>query len=236
MAAAPVRVLLAGQVNAGKSSLLNAMAQKVRCAVGPLPTTTDTTEHLLTVDERPTVVLVDMAGVGDSAAAADALAREVKRADLVLWVASAMQPARAPDKANPDRLRDWARAQLKRRSPPTLLALTHVDQLRPIAEWAPPYNVDKPSEPNARMIRAAMDEVARSLDLPADVVIPVALGPAAKPYNIDALWARLSLELSEAQLVQLDRLRLVNGGLSLREVAAQIISGGRWAIAAIVKG
>jgi hypothetical protein len=101
---------------------------------------------------------------------------------------------------------------------------------------APPYNVDKPSEPNARMIRAAMDEVARSLDLPADVVIPVALGPAAKPYNIDALWARLSLELSEAQLVQLDRLRLVNGGLSLREVAAQIISGGRWAIAAIVKG
>jgi predicted GTPase len=138
MAAAPVRVLLAGQVNAGKSSLLNAMAQEVRCAVGPLPTTTDTTEHLLTVDERPAVVLVDMAGVGDSTAAADALAREVKRADLVLWVASAMQPARAPDKANPDRLRDWARAQLKRRSPPTLLALTHVDQLRPIAEWAPP--------------------------------------------------------------------------------------------------
>ena len=35
----PVRIVLIGQVNAGKSSLLNALAQEIRCAVGPLPTT-----------------------------------------------------------------------------------------------------------------------------------------------------------------------------------------------------
>src|SRR5215467_3832466 len=46
-AAGPVRILLAGQVNAGKSSLLNAMAREVRGAVGPLPTTTGAAEHLL---------------------------------------------------------------------------------------------------------------------------------------------------------------------------------------------
>ena len=37
--AAPVRIVLIGQVNAGKSSLLNALAQEVRGAVGPVPTT-----------------------------------------------------------------------------------------------------------------------------------------------------------------------------------------------------
>jgi len=31
----PVRIVLIGQVNAGKSSLLNALAQEIRCAVGP---------------------------------------------------------------------------------------------------------------------------------------------------------------------------------------------------------
>src|SRR5215471_17660257 len=36
---APVRIILVGQVNAGKSSLVNALAQEIRCAVGPLPVT-----------------------------------------------------------------------------------------------------------------------------------------------------------------------------------------------------
>ncbi len=36
---APVRLVLAGQINAGKSSLVNALAHEVRCAAGPLPTT-----------------------------------------------------------------------------------------------------------------------------------------------------------------------------------------------------
>src|SRR5207237_9985640 len=42
---APVRILLIGQVSAGKSSLLNALAREVRAAVGPLPTTTNASEH-----------------------------------------------------------------------------------------------------------------------------------------------------------------------------------------------
>lgn len=43
---APVRLLLAGQVNAGKSSLVNALAHEVRSAVGPVPTTSRATEYL----------------------------------------------------------------------------------------------------------------------------------------------------------------------------------------------
>ena len=47
---APVRIVLIGQVNAGKSSLLNALAQEVRGAVGPLPTTSSAAEYLVEED------------------------------------------------------------------------------------------------------------------------------------------------------------------------------------------
>jgi hypothetical protein len=43
----PIRIVLVGQINAGKSSLVNALTREIRCAVGPLPTTTGAVEYLL---------------------------------------------------------------------------------------------------------------------------------------------------------------------------------------------
>lgn len=232
---AAVRILLAGQVNAGKSSLVNAMAHEVRCAVGPLPTTSGAAEHPLALEGRPAVILVDTAGLGDGAATA-ALLRQAARADLVLWVAAATQPARGPDRTHLDALRAWARAQVDRRPPPVLLALTHVDQLRPAAEWAPPYDVATPVAAKAQAIRAAMDAVGRALNVPAAAVVPVAMPPGRDSYNLDALWARIALELDEAKLVQLDRLRLGHARIGMREFAAQLGNAGRIIVKGIIEG
>ncbi len=54
--------------------------------------------------------------------------------------------------------------------------------------------------------------------------------PGVPPYNIDALWARIALELDEAKLVQLDRIRLEHGGISLRELAYQVGHAGRMVV------
>jgi uncharacterized protein len=232
---APVRIVLIGQVNAGKSSLVNAMAQEIRCAVGPLPTTSSAAEYLLDLEGRPTVMLVDMPGLGERTEEASELLVQAERADLVLWVASATQPARGPDRKGLDSLRAWAKAQLTRRTPPILLALTHIDELRPAAEWTPPYDVAAPAGPKARSIRAALDAVHRSLDLPVDAIVPVAMPPGREPYNLDALWARIAVELDEAKLVQIGRLRLGQHGLHLRELAAQLGQAGRMIIKVIVK-
>ena len=62
----PIRIVLIGQVNAGKSSLLNALADEIRGAVGPLPATSSATEHLLDLDGLPCVMLVDMPGFDES--------------------------------------------------------------------------------------------------------------------------------------------------------------------------
>ena len=233
-AAGPVRILLLGQVNAGKSSLLNAMAQEVRGAIGPLPTTADAAEYTLELEGHPAVVLVDTAGIGDRSGRAADLSRQAARADLIVWVASATLPARGPDRTRLDELRSEAMARLDRRPAPVLFALTHIDQLRPGAEWAPPYDIATPDGPKARSIRAAVNSVAVTLDFPAEAVVPVAMPPSREPYNIDALWARIADELDEARLVQLDRIRVGQQGLRMREAAKQIVNAGRMVVRGIV--
>jgi uncharacterized protein len=231
----PIRIVLIGQVNAGKSSLLNALADEIRGAVGPLPVTSSATEHQLNLDGHPCVLLVDMPGFDERAAAVSELLSEAERADLIMWVASATQPARGLDRKRLDEVRARANAQLARRPPPVLLALTHIDELRPAVEWTPPYDVAAPTRPKARTIRAAVDAVARALDLPVGAIVPVAMPPGREIYNIDDLWAKIGAELDEAKLVQLDRLRVGQQGLSLRELADALGHAGRTIIKGIVK-
>jgi hypothetical protein len=116
-----------------------------------------------------------------------------------------------------------------------VLALTHADELRPAKEWPPPYHVTAPSGPKTRAIGAAVDAAARVLDLPADAIVPVAMPPGGEFYNLDAFWARIAVELDEAKLVQLDRLRVGPQGLRLRELADQFGHAGRMIIESIVK-
>jgi uncharacterized protein len=234
--APPVRILLIGQVSAGKSSLLNALAQDIRGAVGPVPTTTRATEHRIELEGRPALILVDLPGLGERPQTAVDLLAQAERADLILWVASATQPARQPDRQGLDNFSSWAKAQLVRRVPPVVLALTHVDELRPAAEWTPPYDVVAPEGPKARAIRAAIDAAAHALNRPADAIVPVAMRPGQPPYNLDALWARIAGELDEAKLVQLDRLRVGQQGLSLRELADQVAYVRRTIIKGILRG
>ena len=224
----PVRLVLIGQVSAGKSSLVNALAQESRSAVGPLPTTARVAEYRLEQAGRPAVSLVDMPGLEDGTE--EEFLEQVERADLVVWVASATQPARDTDRKALAAVRAWAAAQLTRRVPPIVLALTHIDELRPASEWQPPYDIVAPAGPKARSIRAAIDSVAKVLDLSAAAIVPVAMPPDREPYNIDALWAAIALELDEARLVQLDRLRIGRQGLSLRELAEQLGQAGRFVV------
>jgi predicted GTPase len=230
---APVRIVLIGQVSVGKSSLVNALAGETRCAIGPVPTTARVGEYLLEVEGQPAVSIVDMPGLGDRAGP-DVLT-QVARADLILWVASAVQPARGPDRKKLDEIRAWVATQPERRPPPLLLALTHVDELRPASEWVPPYDIVTPVTPKACAMRSAVEAVGRALDLPIESIVPIAMPPDRKPYNIDALWARIAVELDEAKFVQLDRLRRSEQATNLREFANQLGQAGRFIVKGVVK-
>jgi tRNA modification GTPase len=86
-----IRVAVAGPPNAGKSSLVNALAQSERAIVTPIAgTTRDVIEVPLAIGGVP-FVLVDTAGLRESddmveAIGIDRARREAERAELLLWL------------------------------------------------------------------------------------------------------------------------------------------------------
>jgi len=95
----PPSVVIAGRANAGKSTLLNALAGKDRALVSPVPgTTRDPVTEIVAFDGFP-VRLVDTAGFAESEEALDreAMARSREAAAgaaLTLWVRDAREPSR----------------------------------------------------------------------------------------------------------------------------------------------
>jgi tRNA modification GTPase len=89
-----IRVVVAGPPNAGKSSLVNALAQSERVIVTPVAgTTRDAIEVPLSIGGVP-IVLVDTAGLRDSGDVVESIGierahGEVKRADLLVWMGEA---------------------------------------------------------------------------------------------------------------------------------------------------
>ena len=107
-----IRVVVAGPPNAGKSSLINALAQSEKAIVTHIPgTTRDVIEVPLAINGVP-FVLVDTAGLRDSDDVVEAIgierARgEADRAEILLWLGS---PKEAPDR--PDFILIGAKADL----------------------------------------------------------------------------------------------------------------------------
>jgi tRNA modification GTPase len=98
-----IHLVLAGRPNVGKSSLLNRLAGEERAIVTAVPgTTRDALRESIQIDGVP-VVVVDTAGLRDSADEIEQLGmartrNELARADLVLVVVDATAPE-APDEA-----------------------------------------------------------------------------------------------------------------------------------------
>ncbi len=202
VAAEPIRIIVVGQSGAGKSSVVNALTGNMEAAVDVVPSTTMATAYRVTREGAPEALIIDMPGLEPGAPGEAALMMAVRDADMVLWVLSATRAARAVDKVALDALRTAIAAE-GRAPPPILAALTHIDNLRPFQDWAPPIDLAAPTTVKAQNIRAALDAVARDLVLsPAKLIAVRADG---QPYNIDALWASVLEALPEAKRSRLQR-------------------------------
>jgi predicted GTPase len=225
--AEPMRILVAGQTGAGKSSLVNALASAVEAAVDPLPATARFTAYRLTHEGLPAALIIDSPGlVGpedhrELVAAAD-------DCDMVLWVSSAARAARDVDADALAAIREHFAAEPNRRRRPILLILTHIDHLRPFNEWAPPYDLAAGTRSKAVAIRGAMEAAGRELGFAADEVVPVRVDIAVAPYNIDVLWAKLIELVPEAQRARLLRtLGDIKSASSWATIWSQAANAGR---------
>jgi hypothetical protein len=202
--AEPLRILLAGQTGAGKSSLLNALAATVEAEVSIVPATARVTAYKLTREGLPAALLIDSPGIADQGSV-DVVANAALGADMVLWVSSAARAAREIDRRALAAVRARFAAEPNRHRPPMLLALTHVDTLRPFNEWDPPYDLTEAASAKAQSIRGAMQAAGDDLGFQAGEIVPVRVDIAVAPYNIDALWAKIIELVPEAQRARLLR-------------------------------
>jgi len=194
-----VRIAVVGQVKAGKSSLINALLGCQLAEVDVLPQTKYVQRYELRVAlgepaARPTgrnlaefkaaadeigmdrLVLLDTAGYADAGATREQLAEmheALRGADLVLLVMDAANPARRADAKLLEELDAWLQANLRRKLPPALGVLTHVDRLRPTLEWTPPYDWRRPSRPKEHSLAGAVDYTRAQFGSQLNAVVPV---------------------------------------------------------------
>jgi uncharacterized protein len=200
----PLRLLVVGQVKAGKSSLINALFGELRAMTDVLPLTSGITPYVLERDEAGRMIVLDSAGYAGPAAdqGFHEAQAELLRSDLILLVCSATNAARHADR----QLLNNINALFQRRpdliAPPLLCVLTHVDQLRPLREWDPPYNIAQPQRAKEQAIRAAMEATAEDLGIDASDVIAVNSRPE-QTYNIEeGVIPAILGKLDQAQRVQ----------------------------------
>jgi predicted GTPase len=162
--------------------------------------------YVLEREGIPWAIILDTAGYENVEGAEDAFAQlrpQIVECDLLLLVVSAVSAARAADRRLLEQARTFFQEHPDRAMPPLVVALGHVDQLRPLGEWDPPYDLARPSGPKAAQIVDAVGAVEQDLAVGADQpVVPVCLKPG-QVYNVEEGLAPMILQLaSEAERVK----------------------------------
>jgi uncharacterized protein len=200
----PLRILVLGRSNTGKSSLINALFGQLRAATDIVPDTTRAlTPYRLEREGLELALVFDTPG--SERLAYKSLQEAAAMADMILWVSAADRPDRQSERQTLDAVRTAQAARVDRRQPPMLVVVTHIDRLRPLREWLPPYDLTDSTNLKAMSIQASITALAADLEVPVSSVIPVCLAEG-HVYNVDdTLWAALLDQTDRAQRTRLLR-------------------------------
>ncbi|WP_081763344.1 GTPase family protein [Imhoffiella purpurea] len=198
----PLRILFLGCSSSGKSTLIGALFGRLRAAIDLTPDPNRAlTPYRLERDGQELAIVYDTPG--SERLAYKSLHEVANAADIILWVSAAHSPERHSERQILDALRTAQTSRVDRRPPPMLVVVTHIDRLRPLREWQPPYDLTDPGDLKAMSIQAAVTAFAADFEVPIASVIPVCLAEG-RIYNVDdTLWAAILEQMDRAQRTRL---------------------------------
>lgn len=225
-ASGPVRLLVAGQTNSGKSSLINTLLDTRGAGVDVLPRTDAYEAHALARDGEVEAILIDSPGL-DTSEQIPTLCDLAWQADALLWVTAGHRADRSLDRRALDAIRARFAAEPRRRMPPLRVLLTHIDRLSPAREWSPPYNLETAVSPKARNIAESLQAVADDLAVAPERILPVRLQPEGTRYNTELIWPAMACDLEDAEQARLLRLAQQVDRKQWRKLLEQASAAGR---------
>jgi predicted GTPase len=227
-----VTVTVLGQVKAGKSSLINALLGEQQARTDVLPATAGVNRYELKSDQFPTsLTLLDTVGYGHAGPRTDdlrATAEAARQSDVLLLVLHATNPARQADLAMLKQLKEWFEKRPELKMPPILGIVSHIDLLKPMMEWAPPYHWQEPKRPKEQSIQDAIGHVRDHFVDQVINVIPVC-AEAGKVYGVEEwLLPAIISQMDEAHGVAM--LRVLKNEVDkgkVRRIFNQLLASGR---------
>jgi predicted GTPase len=196
---APLRLLVIGQVSAGKSTLINALAETDLAETDMAPTTPGVTRHDIDLNGIPYHV-IDTQGLVGGGATEDAILKQMLDCDMILWVVRANRPARAPDVALMTRFNAEYVTNHSRRKPPVVIAISATDTLLPGWPFAENILPDSDRTTVSALVAAIERDLGQAGALPVCAEDPV--------WNIDVLARTIGDSAKEAIMTQRNRRRL----------------------------
>lgn len=203
----PVRVVIIGQMNAGKSSLINALTKKSQTEVDSMPATDDISVHPVMIDGEEHLRFIDTPGLDGEPKITNIILKQVLHADLVIWVLRANQPARALDVELLNKIHEFydRKENISRKKPKIIAVLNQVDRLKPVAEWSPPYDLHDQNNPKVKIINEAL--IYNRNILQVDDFYPLAIPENQPTLGVEQLESEIQKQYNNAITVQFNRRR-----------------------------
>jgi predicted GTPase len=233
----PLRFLVAGQTNAGKSTLINTLFDSPRAAADVVSCTDAIMPYVLESEGQFSGLIFDTPGYGETSSWLHDNRDELDKTDLVILVCNANNAARAADRLFLQGFQQHFKDRPNRKTPPLIVVVTHIDELRPVREWQPPYDIAEPNCVKAANIRAAMDAIQQDLLLLENtMIVPVSLSnnDGLGPYNIDSLLLAMGQQMNEAHRARLLRcLKDAKNSEKWTRLWQQVAHSSRWFLSKI---
>lgn len=186
----PLRLLVAGRVNAGKSSLINQLLGEPVAGVARSRLTTRATHYPLHHPDLPETILIDSPGLEEEGELSAWLSM-ASDSDGLIWVTSLDFSDWHLDRWVLRALREHFLADARRSPLPVLIIASRADL-----------------NPGGEILEAMRVRMAEELPVDLLSIVPLSLGEPLEPARLEALWGPLGALCAAARYTRGQRLQI----------------------------